>query len=201
MVKKSSAAMGITARKIAMTAMLSAVSTVLMYLSFNVPLMPSFIKMDLSELPALLGAFALGPVYGVAVCLIKNAINLLNTTTAGIGELSNFLLGSSFVLTAGLLYQYKRTRTGAIVGSVLGAVAMGLFSLLTNYFLVYPVYSLIMPMDVILGLYKVINPNVSTLWDALLWFNMPFTLAKGLVSVVVTLLIYKKISPLLKGRG
>ena len=92
-------------RKMVMTAMLAAVSSVLMFFSFNVPLMPGFIKMDFSELPALIASFALGPVSGVAVCLVKNLVNLFFTTTGGVGELSNFLLGSLFVAPAGIVYR------------------------------------------------------------------------------------------------
>ena len=91
--------------KLTMTAMLSAVGFVLMFLEFSVPIMPSFIKLDLSELPALLGAFAMGPASGVMICLVKNLLHLFMTSTGGVGELSNFILGICFVLPAGLIYQ------------------------------------------------------------------------------------------------
>ncbi len=185
-------------RNLTVTAMLSAVATVLMFLSFSVPLVPSFLKMDLSELPALIGSFALGPWYGVAVCLIKNLLNLFRTTTGGIGELSNFLLGSAFVLTAGSVYQVNHSKAGAIRGATLGAVTMALVSFLTNYFLVYPVYFNFMPEETILNMYQVILPAADTLSKALLIFNVPFTLVKGLLSVAICLLVYKRISPLLK---
>ena len=189
-----------TVRKLAVTAMLGAVATVLMFISFNVPLMPSFIKLDLSELPALIASFALGPLWGVCVCLIKNLINVFFSTTGGVGELSNFILGASFVFTAGLLYKRIGRRKGALIGSLCGAAAMAIISVFSNYYVVYPVYTAFMPMDVILSMYQAINPNVKTLWDALIWFNMPFTFIKGMISVVITFLIYKKLSPLLKGR-
>ena len=186
-------------RKLTMTAMLGAVATVLMYISVSVPLMPSFIKLDLSELPALIASFALGPLSGVAVCLIKNLINLFFSTTGGVGELSNFLLGATFVFVAGMFYRYMGGRKGALIGSLCGAAAMAVFSVFSNYFVVYPVYTAFMPMETILSMYQAINPNVETLWDALIWFNMPFTVLKGMLSVVITFLIYKKLSPLLKG--
>lgn len=186
-------------RKLTMTGMLSAVATVLMFLSFNVPLMPSFIKLDFSELPALIGAFAFGPMCGAAVCLVKNLVNLMFTTTGGVGELSNFLLGVCFVVPAGLIYRAHKNRRGALVGAVLGAVVMAVAGLFTNYYVVYPVYTAFMPMDTILGMYRAINPNVQTLWDALIWFNMPFTFFKGLCSVAMAFVIYKPLSPLLKG--
>ena len=187
-------------RKLTVPAMLGAVATVLMFLNFNVPLMPSFIKLDLSELPALIASFALGPLWGVCVCLIKNLINLFFSTTGGVGELSNFILGVSFVFTAGMFYKHMGGRRGALIGSLCGAAAMSMISVFSNYYVVYPVYTAFMPMDTILAMYQAINPNVRTLWDALIWFNMPFTFCKGMLSVIITFLIYKKLSPLLKGR-
>jgi riboflavin transporter FmnP len=186
-------------RKLTMTAMLGAVATVLMFISFSVPLMPSFIKLDLSELPALIASFALGPWSGVVVCLIKNLINLFFSTTGGVGELSNFILGAAFVFTAGAFYRRMGGRKGALIGSLCGAAMMAVISVFSNYYVVYPVYSAFMPMETILGMYQAINPHVDNLWDALIWFNMPFTFLKGMLSVVITFLIYKKISPLLKG--
>lgn len=186
-------------RKLVVTAMLAAVSTVLMFFSFNVPLMPSFIKLDFSELPALLASFALGPVSGAAVCLVKNLVNVIFTTTGGVGELSNFILGCLFVVPAGWVYHYKRTAVGALLGSALGALVMAVTSVFTNYYVVYPIYTAFMPMEVILGMYQAINHNVKNLWDALLWFNMPFTFIKGLCSVAMCFLIYKPLSPILKG--
>ncbi len=186
-------------RKMTMTAMLAAVATVLMFFSFSVPLMPSFIKLDFSELPALIAAFAFGPLSGVTVCLVKNLVNVLFTTTGGVGELSNFVLGASFVFTAGLVYKHKKNRKSALLGSIIGAAAMAVIGVFSNYYVVYPVYTAFMPMEAILGMYRAINPNVETLWDALIWFNMPFTFVKGLCSTAMSFVIYKPLSPVLKG--
>ena len=188
-------------RKLTSIAMLSAVSTVLMFFSFNVPLMPSFIKMDLSELPALIASFTFGPVAGVTVCLVKNLINVMFSTTGGVGELSNFILGSLFVAPAGFIYQKIKTKKGAVLASFVGAATMAMCSVITNYYVVYPVYTNFMPMEAILGAYRAINPNVETLWDALLWFNMPFTFIKGMISVVITMFIYKPLAPILRGKN
>lgn len=188
-------------RKLVMTALLSALATVLMFVSFSVPFVPSFIKLDLSELPALIAAFSMGPLSGVAVCLVKNLVNLLFTYSMGVGELCNFLLGVAFVLPAGLIYKKRNDRKGALIGALTGALTMGVISIFINYYLVYPVYAkLLMPMDVILGMYQAINPKVSSLWQALCFFNAPFTFVKGLISVAITFLIYKRISPLIKGK-
>lgn len=189
----------VSMRKLTGTAMLSAIAYVLMFLDFSVPFMPSFIKMDLSELPALIGSFAYGPVAGVIICLIKNVLHLFITTTGGVGELSNFLLGASFVLVAGGVYRFKKTRTGALIGSVLGAVLMGFFSIVSNYFLVYPIYYNFMPKEAILSAYQLIFSGVHNILECLIVFNAPFTCIKGLISVVITFLIYKRLSPILKG--
>ena len=186
-------------RYMSVTAMLSAVAFILMFLDFSVPFMPAFIKMDLSELPALIGAFSMGPVCGILICLIKNVLHLFITTTGGVGELSNFLLGVAFVLPAGLIYRHKKSRRSALIGSLFGAVIMGVFSVVSNYFLVYPVYYNFMPKDVILAAYQAILPSVQSILQCLVFFNMPFTIVKGLFSVVITFLTYKHISPILKG--
>lgn len=187
-------------RYLTVTAMLSAAAFVLMFLEFSLPLlMPDFIKMDLSELPALIGAFSMGPMCGVLICLIKNVLHLLIGTTGGIGELSNFLLGVAFVLPAGLIYKRKKNRKNALLGSLSGAVVMAVFSVISNYFLVYPFYYNMMPEETILAAYRFIAPSMENMLQCLICFNMPFTFVKGIFSVIITFVIYKHISPILKG--
>ena len=182
------------------TAMLSAVAYILMFLEFPIPmLIPSFIKMDFSELPALIAAFAYGPLSGVLVCLIKNVIHLLNTQSGGVGELSNFILGAAFVYTSGLVYKKVHNKKGAVIGSVIGAVLMSVVSVFSNYYIVYPFYTVFMPMEAIIGAYRAILPSVENLWQCLIIFNVPFTFFKGMCSVLITFLVYKPLSPILKG--
>ncbi len=201
--------------RIAVTAMLSAAATVLMFLEFPIPfLIPSFVELDFSELPALLAAFSLGPVSGVIVCLVKNVIKgLLFSGTGGVGEMCNFLLGICFVIPAGLIYRYKRARSGALMGALAGAVIMALCSIPVNYFISYPVYTKFLPMDVIISMYQEIVqsfngllsragapfalPAVNGLLGCLIAFNAPFTLLKGLLDMGLCFLIYKPLSPLL----
>lgn len=190
----------INTRKIAMTAVMAAVATVLMFISFKLPFMPSFISLDFSELPALIASFTLGPLSGVAVCFVKNLVNLTQSMTGGVGELSNFIIGSAFVLPAGLIYKKHRNLAGATIGSVLGALFMAVLGLFSNYFIVYPIYTNLMPMEAIMGMYQAINPSVENLWQALIVFNLPFTFCKGLISAVVTLLVYKKLEPIINGK-
>ena len=198
-VENKNALNGSRTRKLCGTAMLGAAAYVLMFLEFPVPFIPSFIKMDFSELPALLASFAYGPLAGVAVCLIKNVIHLLNTQSGGVGELANFILGAVFVFVAGVIYKKMHNKKGAVIGALIGAVIMALISVPSNYFIVYPFYTAFMPMEAIIGAYKAINPNVNTLLDCLLTFNMPFTFIKGMLALIVTFVIYKPLSPLLHG--
>ncbi|MCI8300797.1 MAG: ECF transporter S component [Lachnospiraceae bacterium] len=185
--------------KLAMTAMLSAIAFLLMFLEFSVPVMPPFIKMDFSELPALLGAFAVGPVSGVMICLIKNLMHLLMSTSGGVGELSNFLLGACFVFPAGLVYQKWKGKKSAVLGASAGAALMAAVSIFSNYFIVYPFYYNFMSKEAVLQAYQAILPGVKNILECLIVFNAPFTLVKGLLCVAATTFIYKPLSPFLKG--
>lgn len=186
--------------RLTVTAMLSAVATLLMFIDFSVPFMPSFIKLDISELPALLATFSLGPWYGVAVCFIKNLINCLRTSTGCIGELCNFMMGVTFVVPAGIIYRqfhHHKSRKGAIIGALVGAVAMSVLSVPLNYYITYPIYANFMPIDAIVGMYQSIRPSVNGLLECLVTFNMPFTFIKGLLNAAICFLIYKPLSPVL----
>ena len=188
-------------RYLTATAMLSAVSFLLFFLQFSTPITPSFLKLDVSDLPALIGSFAMGPVAGVVICLVKNLLHLLMTTTGGVGELSNFILGAAFVLPAGLLYMRRKTKKTALGGAILGAACMAIVSFPSNLFLVYPVYYNFMPKETILNMYQAIFPAIQSIEQSLLIFNVPFTFVKGMLCVLITFLIYKRISPLIKGKG
>ena len=190
-------------RTLAMTAILGAVATVLMFLSFSLPVIPHFVKLDFSELPALIAAFSMGPVSGVVVCFIKNLVNLAMSTTGGVGELCNFLMGVTFVVPAGLLYKFRKDRWGALWGSLLGAVIMAAMSFPINLYISYPAYTVAYGLTIpqILGMYQAINPAVETLAQALLWFNVPFTFFKAACDVAITFAVYKRISPLIHGQG
>lgn len=187
--------------KLTITAMLSAVAFVLMFLDFPIPfLIPPFVKMDFSELPALLAAFSLGPVYGVVVCLVKNLVHFITmTTTGGAGEICNFLLGACFAIPAGVIYQHMKTRKGALIGVLVGAVVMAVLSIPLNYYISYPVYTKFMPIDAIINMYQQIRPSTNGLLECLIIFNAPFTLLKGLLTAALCFLVYKPLSPILHG--
>ena len=190
-------------RSITVTAIMSALGYILMLLEFPLPIIPSFIKLDFSEIPAIITTFALGPLSGVAVCFFKNLLHLLNTTSAGVGELSNFILGSVFVVIAGLIYKRRKNFKRAIIGVLIGAAVMALFSVLSNYFFVYPFYVKFygMPYEAIVGAYSAILPAADTLLKALLIFNVPFTFLKGLIDAAVCFACYKRLSPIIKGNN
>lgn len=189
-----------TSTKLVVTAMMSAVAAVLQFLEFGIPIVPAFLKVDFSAIPELLGAFAIGPFYGVLICLIKNIIHLPFTTTFGVGNLSNFILGAIFVYVAGIIYQKKKEKSGAILGSICGVLSMTLLSIVTNYFIVYPIYGVLLfggDINIIVNMYKAIWPVCDNLIKSILIVNVPFTLVKGLISVVVTYIVYKPLSNLI----
>lgn len=193
-------ARGISVRKLTVTALLGATATILMFLSFGLPILPNYLKVDFSEMPALLASFALGPVYGAAVCLIKNIINLFATTTGGVGELCNFLIGVLFVVPAGLIYRRRPTRKTALIGMMIGTLVMSAGSILINYFIVYPAYLAFTPEAAIIGAYSAIVPAADTILKGILIFNLPLTFAKAVLDSVITFALYKRLSPVLKGK-
>lgn len=189
-------------RKLTVTAIMSAMSLALMMIDFPVPIMPSFIKFDVSELPALITAYAFGPWYGVLVCLLKNALHMPMSSTQFVGELSNFLMGAVFVLIAGLFYKIKKNRTNALIGALVGNLAMAVACFIVNYFITYPIYmKILLPEEALLGMYQAILPSMDSIWKSILVFNVPFTFVKGLANVLIAFLIYRRISPLLKGKN
>lgn len=186
--------------KLAVTAMLTAIAVALQYIEFSIPIVPSFLKLDFSDLPELIGTFVLGPWWALAICFLKNLIHIPFGTSGGVGELSNFLLGATFVVVAGLIYQHKKTRKTALIACLSGAAAMAVMSFPTNYFIVYPAYAQMWfggTLDPVIGMYRALLPAADTLEKALLFFNLPFTLVKGLLVSLITMFIYKPLSNLI----
>lgn len=188
-----------SARILAMTAMLAAVSFVLAFFEFPVPLSPSFARMDLSDLPALIGAFAFGPVCGVTIEFIKNALGLVTTATGGVGELANFIMGGAYVATAGIIYKMNKTKRTAWIACVVSSVVMGITAAITNYFILLPMFEQFMPLDELIASFGEFMPFIKTKLDVVLYNAFPFNLLKGLIIGIITMLIYKKLTPVLKG--
>lgn len=184
-------------------AMLSAAAMVLMLFEFPLPFVaPMFYELDFSEVPVLVGAFALGPVAGIAIEFLKILLNLLinGTITAGVGELANFLVGVSFILPAELIYKHKKSKKTAVIGLVAGSLAMAVFAGFVNAFVLIPTYSrmLNIPMEAIVDMGKAIFPAVDSLSKLVLLCVVPFNLIKAVLVSVITILIYKPLSPILK---
>ena len=187
----------LSVRTISMTAMLSAVAYLLAFVEFSVPLSPSFARMDLSDLPALIGAFAFGPLSGLLIELVKNTLQLLTTSTGGIGEIANFLMGAFYVVTAGFIYKRHKTKKTALIACILASV--GIAAARANYFILLPLFESFMPLDQLIASFAELLPFIHTKLDVVLFNAFPFNLLKGLVIGGVTMLIYKKLTPVLKG--
>ena len=187
-------------RMLTMTAVLSAIAFVLAFFEFPVPLSPSFARMDLSDLPALIGAFAYGPAAGILIELAKNALQLLTSSTGGIGELANFIMGSSFVAIAGLIYKFHKTKKMAMIACLMASVVMGIVAAIVNYFILLPVFEAFMPLDQLIASFGEFIPFIKTKLDVVLFNAFPFNLLKGIGISIVTMLLYKRLTPILKGR-
>lgn len=187
-------------RVLTMTAVLSAIAFVLAFFEIPVPLSPSFVRMDLSDLPALIGAFAYGPVSGILIELIKNALQLLTSSTGGIGELANFIMGGSFVAVAGLVYKFHKTKKMAMISCLFASLAMGIVAVIVNYFILIPMFEVFMPLDQLIASFGTLIPFIKTKLDIVLFNVFPFNLLKGIAISIITMLLYKRLTPILKGR-
>lgn len=192
----------LSTRKIAVIGVFSAIAAVLMLFDFPVPFAPPFYKMDFSELPALIGAFAYGPVAGVMIEFCKTVLKLLmkGTTTAFVGDLANFSVGCSFLLPASFVYLLKKTKKNAAAGCIAGTLVMTVFGTAFNAVYLLPKFAELygMPMAAILGMGASINPAIRDVTSFAVMAVAPLNLLKGSVISVVTLLVYKKLSPILK---
>jgi len=184
-------------------AMLSAVAILLMLFDFPLPFAPSFYKLDFSELPVIIGAFAIGPIAGIAIEAIKILLNLLinGTTTAGVGEFANFLIGCAYILPAAILYHQKKSKKSALTGMIAGTICMTIAACLINAYVLLPAYAAAFHWEIsaLIEMGTAINPTIHGLWSFILLAVAPFNLLKGILVSIFTMLIYKKISIILKG--
>lgn len=182
-------------KKVTRCGMLIGIAIILQYIEISIPIMPSFIKLDFSDLPELIGALAYGPLTGVLIALIKNIIHMAVSQSGFVGELSNFLLGATFAAVAGYVFQKNPTKSGVFKASALGALAMALISWPINYWIIYPLYYSVLgfPEVAILEMYQLLMPSIKSIGQALLVFNVPFTLIKGIINGVIMVLIYNRI--------
>lgn len=193
----------LSTRKIAMIGMFGALSAILMLFEFPLPFAPSFYKLDFSEIPVLIGAFAFGPVTGVMTELVKVLLKLLikSTSTAFVGDFANFVVGCSFVLPASVLYLIRKNKQMALVSSMVGIIIMTIFGTAFNAVYLLPAFSKLygMPLDVIIGMGTEINASITNVGTFVFYAVAPLNFIKGSCDTLVTLLVYKKLSPILKG--
>lgn len=200
----NTAAESIRIRTMVCVGMLAAISTILMLFEFPLPfLAPGFYELDFSEVPIMIGAFALGPVAGVMTELVKILLNLVinGTDTAFVGEIANFIMGCAFLVPASLIYKAKKSRKNAMIGLATGTVVMAVAAVFLNALVLLPAYSKAfgMPVEVFIEMGTAINPAIGNIWSFVLLAVAPFNLVKGVLVSVITILLYKHISPILKG--
>lgn len=189
-------------RTIAQIGMLAAIATVLMLFEFPVPFAPSFYKLDLSEIPVLVGSFVMGPMAGLIIELVKIILNFVihGTTSGGIGEIANFLIGISLCVPAGIIYRKNSSKKGAITGLIVGTLTMTIVGCFLNAYVLLPVYAKVfeMPIEALVEFGTKVNPAITSLSTFVLFAVAPFNILKGVVVSLITMLIYKKISPIFK---
>ena len=191
-------------RRLVEIAMLGAVASVLMYLDFPLPFIaPPFYKMDLSEVPVMIGAFALGPSAGALIELIKVLVKLLmkGTSTAFVGDIANYIIGCSFVIPAALIYKRHKTKKTALIGMMSGTVFMTVIGCFINAYVLLPTYATAfhMPIDAIIEMGASVNANIHDIFTFVLIAVAPFNVLKGVLASLITLILYKHVSPILKG--
>lgn len=188
---------GFGVRQVVLIGMFGALAAVLMLFEIPLPfLAPSFYGLDVSEIPVMIGTFSMGPVAGVVIELVKILVKLLlkPTSTGGVGELANFVIGCAMVLPAGWIYQMKKTKKSAIISMITGTVCMAIVGALVNAWVMLPFYSHFMPLETILEAGAAINPAISNIWTFVLICVVPFNLLKGGIVSLITILVYKRIS-------
>lgn len=189
-------------RKIAMIGVFSAIAMILHIFDFPVPFAPPFYKLDFSEIPALIGAFAFGPVAGVMIELCKILLKLLikGTSTAFVGDLANFVVGCSFILPASIIYMIKKTKKTAMAASATGTLIMTVFGTMFNAIYLVPTFAVLygMPLEKIVAMGTAINERITNVTSLVIYCVAPLNLLKGASVSLVTILVYKKLSPILK---
>lgn len=192
---------GFSVKTLTKIGVLSAVAGILMLLEMPLWFAPSFYKLDFSEIPVLIGAFALGPIAGMTIEFIKILLNFVlnGTVTGGVGEIANFLIGCALIVPAGYIYKQNKTTRNAIIGMFVGTITLILVGALLNYYLLLPVYAKVFgaPIQAFIDMGNALNPYIVDLKTFVLYAVVPFNLLKGIVISALTVLIYKRISPIL----
>ena len=190
----------VSAKLIARVGVLGAIAA-LLFLIPGIPIVPPIYKLDFSTVPVLLGGFSLGPVPGLLILLIKDLVGLTNSSSMGVGELADFLASAAMMLTAVAIYRRHHSRRGALLGLIAGTAVMTVVAALVNYFILIPCYvaAMNLPAEAIVSMIGKVIPAVDSLPKLIDFATTPFNLLKGVVLSVITFLLYKRLSPLLKG--
>lgn len=195
----------LSTKKIAMIGMFSAIASILMLFEVPVPFAPSFYGIDLSEVPVLVGTFAFGPVAGILMEFIKIVLKVFfkPTSTAFVGELANFAVGCSFLLPASFVYLFRKNKKTAIISCVVGTICMTIFGSIFNAIYLLPKFASLygMPLETIIGMGTAVNPSIDSVGTLVLFAVVPLNLLKGFLISLVTMLIYKKLSPIIKSKS
>ncbi len=188
-------------KSIVKISVLGAISFALMFFKVPVWFAPPFLKFDIADLPSVIGAFAMGPATGVWVQMIKNLLNVLveGSVTNGVGEFSNFLVGSVLASSCGLIYHRHKTFRNALIGLGLGVAAMVTFATLSNYYVMFPLYARVFgwELDKIVAMGSKVNKYVVDYKSLMVYAVIPFNLLKGAAVSIAAILVYKRISPVL----
>ena len=187
-------------KTIAKVGVLSAIAYVLMFISVPLPIFPSFLKIDLSDIPAIFGGMSLGPMAGLAIVIVKNFLQgITASTTGGVGEFANIVIGGSYVLIICLFYRKLKGTKGVLSGGLVGIVVMTIMGCIMNYYIMMPLYATVygMPLDQIIQMGTVINPKVTDLYTFVIWMIAPFNMVKAVLMTAVTLPLFKKVEKLL----
>ncbi len=185
-------------RRITVTAMFAALATILMFFEIPVPFMPPFLKLDPSAVPILIGGFILGPVAGVAMVFVKAFVHFFSSTTGGVGELADFIITSSFVVMAAIVYRRHHTKKGAVLACLAGTTVLAIVGVLANKFLLLPFYSTVMPLEAIFKACAAVNPLIKDTNTYLMYGVLPFNLIKGIAISLITFPVYKRMSTHIK---
>lgn len=192
----------LTTRKIAVIGMFSAVAGLLMVFEFPLPGIPTTHKFELGDLAGLLCGFAYGPVAGILVAMLKVIIKLMfrPSGTAFVGEMANFLIGSSLILPATTIYWMNKTKKGAVIACIVGGISMTVFGSLLNLFYIFPVFLKMFcdgDMEKLVAMGSV-NPLIKDIPTFVLFTAVPINLLKSVADGVLTMLLYKPLRPVFK---
>lgn len=177
----------VNTRAMAFTSVAAALAFLLQLLGSIVGLkVGGFLEIEFSDIPPLIVSFAYGPVFGAAAELVKNLLHCPFTSTGFVGELSNFFVHGVFVGVAGMIYQKNRTRRGALLGMSVGVVVMTAMAIASNLWIMLPMY---MP-----------SSDMHTRMTLVLNIITPFNICKGVGISLITFLLYKRLSPILKSK-